>query len=390
MSTAVLTDEQRELQTLAHDFAVAELRPKTAAWDQERSLEDDVFSKLAESGFLGMRVPEAYGGLGFDLQTYLTVLEELAWGDAAVALSVAIHNGPVTDLLVRHGTESQKEAWLPRLATGEALGAFALSEPDAGSDASSVSTKARREGDGWRLDGEKRWVTNGGRAGLVLVFARTSEDGLGVFLVDPASDGYSVEEREVTLGLRASETVTVRLDGVQVDQDGLLGEVDAGLSYALGALDLGRIGIAAQAIGIGRAALDHAARYALEREQFGTPIARFGALQAKLADAAQRLIGGRALLREASQAWSSPEVPRAGVEGVTAMAAMAKLAASEAASFAADEAIQIYGGYGYMRHYPVEKLLRDAKGAEIYEGTNEIMRRVIAGEVLRDAGDGRS
>jgi alkylation response protein AidB-like acyl-CoA dehydrogenase len=390
MSVVMLTEEQRELQTLARDFAEAELRPNTAAWDQERDLDDDVFGKLAESGFLGMRVPEEHGGLGFDLATYLAVLEELAWGDGAVALSVAIHNGPVTDLLVRHGTHAQKEAWLPRLATGEVVGAFALSEPDSGSDAASVSTQARRDGDGWRLDGEKRWVTNGARAGLVLVFARTSEDGLSVFLVEPGSEGYSVEEREVTLGLRASQTVTVRFDGVRVGSDGLLGEVDSGLHYALEALDLGRIGIAAQAIGIGRAALDHASRYALEREQFGTPIARFGALQAKLADAAQRLVGGRALLREAARAWSSPDAPRTGVDGVTAMAAMAKLAASEAASFAADEAIQIYGGYGYMRHYPVEKLLRDAKGAEIYEGTNEIMRRVIAGEVLRDAGDERS
>jgi len=386
----MLTDEQRELQTLARDFAAAELRPHTAAWDERRDLDESVFDKLAESGFLGMLVPEEHGGLAFDVSTYLLVLEELAWGDASVALAVAIHNGPVVHLLVRHGSDAQRGAWLPRLASGEALGAFALSEPDAGSDASSITTTARREGDGWVLDGEKRWVTNGARAGVVCVFARTSDDEIGLFVVTPDADGYEVGQREKTLGLRASQTVSVRLDGVRVGADALVGDPTRGLHYALEALDLGRIGIAAQAVGIGRAALEHATAYALERHQFGTPIARFGALQAKLADAAQRISGGHALMLEAAEAWtrSGSNGSRAGLEGVTARAAIAKLAASEAAAFAADEAIQIFGGYGYMRHYPVEKLLRDAKGAEIYEGTNEIMRRVIAGEILRDAGDG--
>jgi alkylation response protein AidB-like acyl-CoA dehydrogenase len=384
-----MTDEQRELQALAHDFAEAELRPQTAEWDETRALPEDVFGKLAESGFLGMLVPEAYGGLGFDLPTYLTVLEELAWGDAAVALSVAIHNGPVVETVLRHGSEDQKERWLPALASGEALGAFALSEPEAGSDPSSISTAAVRDAEGWLLDGEKRWVTNGGRAGLVLTFARTAEDGLGVFLVPREAEGYRTGARESTMGLRASETVRVHLEQVRLPDDAIVGTPGAGLRYALEALDLGRIGIAIQAVGVGRAALEHAARYALEREQFGTPIGRFGALQAKLAESAQRVAGGRALAFEAAVAWEATRhgAPRTGADGVTAKAAMAKLAASEAATYAADEAIQIYGGYGYMRHYPVERLMRDAKGAEIYEGTNEIMRRVIAGEILRDFGD---
>jgi len=235
-------------------------------------------------------------------------------------------------------------------------------------------------------------VTNGRRAGVVLVFARTSEDGLGVFLVRPDAEGYAVGDRENTMGLRASETLSVRLDGVRVGADALLGEVDRGLVMALEALDVGRIGVAIQAVGVGRAAIEHAARYSLEREQFGTPIGRFGALQAKLADSAQRVAAGRALAHEAAIAWEATRngTPRTGPDGVTARAAMAKLAASEAATFAADEAIQIYGGYGYMRHYPVERLMRDAKGAEIYEGTNEIMRRVIAGEILRASGDATS
>ncbi len=385
----MLTDEQLELQALARDFATAELRPKTAEWDERRELDDDVFEKLAESGFLGMLIEEEFGGLGFSLDTYLTVLEEIAWGDASVALSVAIHNGPVVELIARHGSDEQKKEWLPRLASGEVLGAFALSEPDSGSDAASVTTTATRDGDGWRLDGAKRWVTNGGRAGVVALFARTGEDKLGLFLVTPGTDGYTVGDREMTMGLRASQTVQVRLDGVRVGADSLVGDAGAGHRYALEALDLSRIGVAIQAVGVGRAAMEHAATYALERKQFGTPIARFGALQAKLADSAQRLAGGRALAYDAARVWSEGKTGdgRRGLAGVTARAAIAKLAASEAASFAADEAIQIYGGYGYMRHYPVERLLRDAKGAEIYEGTNEIMRRVIAGEILRDAGD---
>jgi alkylation response protein AidB-like acyl-CoA dehydrogenase len=385
------TSEQLEVQALAHDFAASELRPYSASWDERREVDGPIFEKLAESGFLGMLVAEEYGGLGLDLSTYLLVVEELAWGDAAVALSVAIHNGPVVDVIVRHGTAEQKAEWLPRLASGEALGAFALSEPDAGSDASSVATTATADGDGWRLDGEKRWVTNGARAGVVVVFARTSDDCLGAFLVSPDADGYDVGEPEKTLGLRASQTVTVSLDGVRVGADALVGACDAGLRYALEAMDLGRIGIAAQAVGVGRAAMEYAAAYSLEREQFGTAIARFGAVQAKLADMAQRLSGGRALAHDAAEAWTASRNgtghPRSGVDGVTARAAIAKLAASEAATWASDEAIQIYGGYGYMKHYPVEKLLRDAKGAELYEGTNEIMRRVIAREVLRDAGD---
>jgi len=383
-----LTQEQLEIRQLARDFSEGEIRPHSARWDDVRQLDDEIFTKLSELGFMGMLIPEAYGGLDFDLSTYLLVLEELAWGDASVALSVAIHNGPVADLLMRHGTEEQKQAWLPRMAAGEVLGAFALSEPGAGSDPSSVETVAEQDGDTWRIRGEKRWVTNGGRAGLVVVFARTSDDALGAFLVSPDDDGYSVVGREKTMGLRGSQTVSVRLD-LTVGADALLGKADRGLNYALSALDLGRIGIAAQAVGIGRASMEHAATYALEREQFGRPIAGFGAIQVKLAEMARMVSGARLLAHDAAATLAGSSNGhghlRTGVDGVTSKAAIAKLAASEAATWAADEAVQVFGGYGYMRHYPVEKLLRDAKGTEIYEGTNEIMRHVIAREVLRDA-----
>jgi len=385
----VPTAEQLELQALAHDFAEAELRPHAAEWDQRCALDDDVFVKLAESGFLGMLVPAEHGGLDFDFTTFLLVLEELAWGDASVALSVAIHNGPVAGLLARHGSDQQKALWLPRLAAGEVLGAFAMSEAGSGSDPAYISTDATSDGDGWRIAGEKRWVTNGARAGVVLALART-EGGYGAFLVPTDAEGYSTGAKEKTLGLRASETVSARFDDVRLPRGALVGAPDAGLKYALEALDLVRAASAAEAVGVGRAAMEHATRYALDREQFDRPIARFGAVQAKLADMAQRIVGARALAREAGRTvedWlGAPDRPKTGLNGLTARAAIAKLAASEAATWVADEAIQIYGGYGYMRHYPVEKLLRDAKGAEIYEGTNEIMRMVIAREVLRDAG----
>ena len=231
------TREQIEIRALAHEFAGGELRGASAGWDSNRDLDDEVFGKLAEIGFLGMLIPEQYGGLDFDLGTYLLVLEELAWGDASVALSVAIHNGPVAGLLQRYGSDEQKQRWLPGLVSGSLLGAFALSEPGAGSDAGSVSTNAERSGTGWTLSGEKRWVTNGRRAGLVLTFARTEPDGMSAFLLPSDSDGYIVGAREGTMGFRASQTVSVELDGVELPAEGLLGDAGRGLPYALEALD---------------------------------------------------------------------------------------------------------------------------------------------------------
>lgn len=381
------TSEQLEIQALAREFADGELRPHAAAWDAGRALDEAVFGKLAELGFLGMRVPEELGGLGFDAGTWVLVLEELARGDASVALAVAIHTGPVCGIVLEQGTDAQKEAWLPRLASGDALGAFALSEPEAGSDAAALTATAERDGPGWRLSGAKRWVTNGRRAGLAVLFARTGE-GVSTFLAPTGTEGYRVGEAEHTLGLRASETVAVHLDDMGLDGEALLGAEGEGLRYALEAIDVGRVGIAAQAVGVGRAAMEHATAYALERHQFGTALADFGATQAKLAEMERRTAGARCLARRAASALDAVRcgtLERSGPDGLTARAAVAKLAASEAATWVADEAIQIFGGYGYMRDYPVEKLLRDAKGTEIYEGTNEIMRHVIAREILRAA-----
>lgn len=377
---------------MARDFAAGEIRPHAPEWDAARELDPSVFEKLAELGFMGMRVPEEYGGLGFDASTYLLALEELAWGDAAVALTVAIQNGPVTALLLAHGTDEQRERHLPAMAAGHLLTAFALSEKDAGSDAGGLGCQAVRDGDGWVLNGEKRWVTNGARAGLVLVFAKTDSSadrghGIGAFIVDPSAEEYEVTGRETTMGLRASETVTVRLDGVRIDADAVVGDPEQGFRYAMEALDVGRLGIAAQAVGIAQAAFEHSVAYALERKQFGRPIAEFGAIQGKLADMAARISGARALVHAGAAAMDSGSCG-SGADSRSARAASAKLQASETAFWVADEAVQIFGGYGYMRDYPVEKLLRDAKGTEIYEGTSEILRLVIAREILNEAATG--
>ena len=386
----MVTAEQLEIRSLAREFASGEIRPHTATWDAARLLDDSIFRKMAELGFFGMRVPEAEGGLGLGLSAFLVALEQLSWGDAAVGLALSIHNGPVTHLVARHGSSEQRSHFLPLMASGEAIGAFALSEPGAGSDAGSLSTTAERVQDGWHLRGRKRWVTNGERARLVVVFARTSEDALGAFLVDPSATGYEVTGHERTMGLRASQTVSVDLD-LTVPEDRVLGDPARGYAYALEALEVGRLGIAAQAVGIAQAALEHATAYALERKQFGKSLSDFGAIQAKLADMATGVAAARSLTfdvarrRDAVEAGQDDPAPE-GSPSIAAAAAMAKLIASETAMSVTDESVQIFGGYGYMRDYPVEKLMRDAKGTEIYEGTNEILRYLIARDAVRNLG----
>ncbi len=388
-----LTAEQKEIRDLAREFASTQIRPDAAEWDESRTLGSEVFGQLGELGFMGMLVPEAYGGLDLDVVSYLLAVEGLAWGDAAVALAVAIQNGPVAEVLLAHGGESQKEAWFPRLASGEYLAAFALSEPSAGSDAAALSTVARRRNGSWVLSGHKKWVTNGARADVALVFAR--EDGgdengaIAAFLVDTNAPGYTVGRREKTMGLRASETLEITLEDIEVEEDRRVPLPDGGFVSVLRALDLARLSDAALSVGIAQAAFEHATRYALEREQFGHPIADFGAIQAKLAEMATRIAASRALTLQAGAGFEAARrgqaAPAHGPDSLRATAAMAKLTANHAAMWVADEAVQVYGGYGYMRHYPVEKLLRDAKGTEILEGTSEIMRVAIAREVIKAA-----
>ncbi|HEX6590297.1 MAG TPA: acyl-CoA dehydrogenase family protein [Longimicrobiales bacterium] len=361
--------EAAQVRELARQFAESELRPHVEHWDRERELPAGTLDALAELGFYGMLVPEEFGGMGFDLPSYLGALEELAWGEPAVALLLSIHNAFGT-LLVDVGSDAQKTKWLEAMAAGRERVCFALSEEHAGSDAGSLETRAMRDGDGWRIVGRKKWVTHGSRATLALVAARTGDAGArGISLfavpVGPDAAGVDVVEREATMGLRAADVVTLELD-VRVDGDALIGEQGKGFAYAMRGLDRGRLGIAAQAIGIAQAALEHARGYAAERKQFDTALRDFEAIQFKLADMATRTAAARALLLDAAR------------EPSTERSAMAKLFASETAMWVTTQAVQIFGGYGYMRDYPVEKLMRDAKATEIYEGTNEIQRVVIA------------
>lgn len=385
----MLTAEQREVRELARDFAEGEIVPRAAAWDSNGAFDREVLDRLAELGFLGMLTPAEYGGLGLDVPTYLVALEEIARGDAALALTVAIQNAPVPHIILAHGSEAQKSRWLPALASGDKIAGFALSEPDAGSDPSGIATRARSTDGVWTISGSKKWVTNGSRADVVIVFARTeaseTRTRIGAFLVDTDAEGYRVGRREKTMGLCASETVSVDLAGVRVGPERLLGDPGRALGYALGALDLGRLGIGAQAVGIARAALEHAARYASERRQFGRPIGDFGAIRSSLAIMATKVAASRALVMEGGAAWETSDAGELDGLPVTARSAMAKLLAGETAMWVTEEAVRIFGGYGFMREFPVEKLMRDAKGTEIYEGTSEILRLVIGRALARSS-----
>ena len=376
-----LTDQQREIQALARSFAAEELTPHAAEWDRTSHFERGLVSRLAELGFLGMLVPESDDGLGLDSTTYLLVLEEIAAADASTAVLLSVHNSLPSQMILRHGTAAQRERFLRPMARGELLGAFALSEPDAGSDASSLRAQAVRDGDGYVLNGTKAWVTQGSEAGVILAMARTDTPdqrlgnrGVSAFIITPDLPGFRVGKKEEKMGLRASPTVQLVFDNMRVPADRLLGEVDQGLVYALQSLEHGRLGIAAQALGIARSALEHSVRYAGERRQFGKAIREFEAIQFKLADMAARTTQARAMLFAAAAAKDRGEQ-------ILQLSSIAKLSASETAMWVTTQAIQIFGGYGYVTDYPVERLFRDAKVTEIYEGTSEVQRLVIAREL---------
>ena len=375
-----LTEEQTEVQRLARDFARAEITPHAADWDQKAYFEPSLVKKLGELGFLGMMLPEEYDGLGADTGTYLIALEEIAAADASVAVLMSVHNSLPTQMILRYGSDAQKDRFLKPMARGEILGAFALSEPEAGSDASALTTQATKGGDGnsWILNGTKSWVTNGNTAGAIITMARTDASGarrggrgIGAFIITPDLPGFNVGKKEDKLGLRASPTVSLNFDNMRVPAENLLGDETQGFIYAMQSLDNGRLGIAAQAIGIARAALEHSVAYAAERKQFGKAIKEFEAIQFKLADMAMRVAGSRALLHAAAAAKDRGQ-------SVRQFSSMAKLMASETAMWVTTQAVQIFGGYGYVKDYPVERLMRDAKVTEIYEGTSEIQRIVIA------------
>jgi alkylation response protein AidB-like acyl-CoA dehydrogenase len=373
-----LTAEQREIQALARDFARERIEPYAAEWDREHRFPRELFAQLAELGLMGVCVPEAYGGAGADFISYILVLEELSRADAGVGVTVAVHTSATTLPILAFGTDEQKARFVPPLARGEVLGAFALTEAEAGSDAGSLRTRAEPRGDGWTITGAKQWITNGRFAGTFLLFARTDEStdgarGVSAFVLD--AEHVRVTRDEEKLGLNSSVTNDLVVEDAHVGRDRLLHEENKGFTVAMATLDGGRIGIAAQALGIAQAGYDVARAYAQERRAFGRRIGDFQAIQWKLADMSTELDAARLLVYRAAwlKATGAPH---------TEAGAKAKLFASEMARRQTAEAIQILGGYGYTKEFPVERYYRDAKITEIYEGTSEIQRLVIARQIL--------
>jgi alkylation response protein AidB-like acyl-CoA dehydrogenase len=366
-----LSDEQREIRDLARRFADEEIAPKAAQWDRDHTFPRELFGQLGELGLMGVCVPEEHGGSGADFLSYVLVLEELSRADAGVGVTVAVHTSAGTLPLLAHGTPEQVERLVPPLAQGHELAAFALTESGSGSDAGAMRTRAD---DDARLSGTKQWTTNGSHAHSFIVFARDPERP-SAFVVRRGAEGFSVTREEEKMGLNSSSTADLSLEGTPGER---LGAQGAGLRIAFQTLDGGRIGIAAQAVGIAQAALDVASGYARERHAFGRPIGGFGAIQQKLADMQTEIEAARALV------WRAARLKEAGlphsVEG-----AQAKLFASRVARQWTGEAIQVLGGYGYTREFPVERYYRDAKVTEIYEGTSEIQRLVIARALLGEA-----
>ncbi len=377
-----LTEQQIMFRDMVRDFARKEIAPIAERMDQEKDMPEELIAKMRDSGFFALAFPETFGGLGVDTVTYGLVIEELSAASASVSVMISVHNSVGSYPVAMFGNEEIKAEILPRMAAGE-IAAFCVTEPNAGSDAVALSTAARRDGDDYVLDGSKIFVTNGQRAQFYMVLARTpGTTGYGdihAFLVERGAPGLTVGKKEDKMGLRASDTVTIEMDGVHVPAARRLGEEGDGFRIAMKALDGGRIGIAFQALGIGRACLEASVRYAGQREAFGKHLWNLDVIRHKIADMASRLHAARLTALHAAS------LKDAGVS-FTKEAAMAKLLATEAAGFAADEAVQIHGGYGYMREYDVERYYRDVRVTRIYEGASEIQRLVIARHVIKELG----
>ncbi|MCQ4333695.1 acyl-CoA dehydrogenase family protein [Natronomonas sp. F2-12] len=366
------TDERRLIEETVADFVEAEIRPVAAEADETQTFPEDVWDGLAELDLTGLTVSEEYGGFDADQLTYSVVNEILARGDLSVATALSVHC-LATACIEEFGTDSHREEWLPAMADGRPVGAFALSEPGAGSNPAEMTTEARKDGDEYVIDGKKQWITNGERAGVVILFAKTDRDepeSVTQFLVPKDTEGLEVGKKEDKLGLRASDTTTLLFDGARIPEANRLTEVGDGLKAAFSILTGGRIAIASQAVGVAHAALEAAIEYAGEREQFDKPIADHQAIAHKLADMATDVRAARLLTRDAAEK---------NEDGVDPMAAsMAKYFASETAVDVASEAVQVHGGYGYTKDFDVERYYRDAKITTIYEGTSEIQKEIIA------------
>lgn len=372
-----LTDEQRQVGALAREIAQREIAPFVAQWDRDRVFPRDLYAKLTHAGIMGILVPEEYGGAGADYLSYALAIEELARVDAGTAVTVSVHS-MICSAILRLGTPQQKERWLKALATGNVIAGFALTESDAGSDAAAIRATARRSGAGYVLNGRKQWCTSGSYAGVIMGMFRTGGSGargVSAFLIEPDRPGITVERVTEKLGIHTSNTCDVAFDDVALDEDALLGEEGAGFGTAMSALTAGRIGIAAQAIGILAACLDESVQFAKERVAFGKPIGAFEGVSFKIAQMAMDLDAARLLAYRAA-ALADAAQPFA------LAASKAKLFASSAARRHAAEALQIHGGYGYTTEFAVERHYRDAKITEIYEGTSEIQQLIIARSLL--------
>ncbi len=372
-----LSHEHEMVREMTRAFAERELRPHARDWDRAEELPAELFPKLAEVGFLGAAIPEQYGGMGLDTLGYCLAIEELGRVDSSVRGVVTVNVGLAAKSVLRWGSEEQRERWLPGLCSGETLGCFGLTEPGTGSDASSLTTRARRDGDEWVVSGQKTFITNATIAGLALIFARTGEPGprgITCFVVDTDSAGFSAQAIKGKLGLRAQDTGEVVLDEVRVGDDRRLGELGDGMKIAMSALDGGRTALAASCVGLAQGCLDVSVAYSREREQFGRPIASFQLIQELIADIAVETQAARLL------AYQAATIADAGKRN-TREASYAKYFASEAAVRAANAAVQIHGGYGFIDEYPVGKYLRDARVTTLYEGTSQ-MQKLIIGRAL--------
>jgi butyryl-CoA dehydrogenase len=375
-----LTDDQRAVQETAREFAQKDVLPKAAAIDREHRYPAELVKRMAELGFLGMAVPDSHGGAGFDHVSYALAVEEVSRACASTGVIMSVNNSLVCDPILRFGTSAQHQQWLSPLAAGQLLGCFALSEPEAGSDAAAQKTTATRDGADWIISGTKNWITNGPVADVCVLFAMT-EPGLGhkgitAFILPMRAAGVRCGPPDDKLGIRGSKSSQIYLDDVRLPGDAVLGEVGGGFKVAMSTLDGGRIGIAAQAVGIARAAFEDALEYAKQRRTMGKPIAEHQAIACKLADMATEIDAARLLTLRAAH-HKDHHLPYG------KQAAMAKLYASDVANRVAREAIQVFGGNGYVTEFPVERHFRDAKITEIYEGTSEIQRLVIAGYVAK-------
>ena len=376
-----LSEEQKLIQQTAREYAQSTLLPRAVDYDRREEFPRQNYTELGELGFMGITIAEEYGGAGLDDTAMVLVVEEIARACPSTAITLSVHNSLPCRVIGWFGTESQKKKYLPRLASGEWIGAYAVSEPDHGSDAARIQTSAVKKGDRYVLNGVKTWITTGANAGVVVVFARTDKNaekphrGITAFIVEPSFPGFSAGRQEKKLGLRASDTCQIVLEDCEVPEENVLGEVNGGFGIMMRGLDGGRIGVAAQSVGIAQACLDAAVEYSKVRRQFGRAICEFGMIQQKFADMAARINAARLMTRQA--AWLKDRgVPH------SKEASMAKLFASDTAVYCAEQAVQVYGGYGYTKEYPVERYFRDAKVTEIYEGTSEIQRIVIARHVL--------